>query len=32
MVLCLSRMPGLHPKFVMKVMEIKVAEINAPLN
>ena len=32
MVLLVSRMSGLDPEFGIKMMEIKVAEINAPLN
>jgi len=32
MVLLVSRMSGLDPEFEMKMMKIKVAKINAPLN
>ena len=32
MVLLVSRMSGMDPEFRIKMMEIKVAEINAPLN
>ena len=31
-VLWVSRMSGLYPEYGIKMMEIKVAEINAPLN
>ena len=32
MVLYVSRMSGMDPEFGIKIMEIKVAEIRAPLN
>ena len=32
MILLVSKMSGLDPEFGIKMMEIKVAKINAPLN